>query len=140
MTATADPVDAVAQLLIADAAVQAIAGDNVFSGELPAELNAQMPTAAIVLNPSGGPGRRSYQQFGAKRIDVICYGPTVGQSWLLYLAAEGLLEAIERIVSQGVLLHSATCSSRGATAKDPVKEWPTTYSSWLVTASYAAAA
>jgi len=138
----ADPLAAVRALLEADAAVAAIVGTRVSGGELPEAETKNMPRPNIVLKPAGGPGEPGggYQDYGKTRIDVICYGSTLNDSWLLYLAAYTALKAISRVKSSGVLLHSAQVSSKGSTARDPVKQWPVTYSSWLVLASEITAA
>lgn len=128
-------------LLLADDAVAAIATTAVFGGELPAAFSP-LDAPAVVLKPAGGPGSPGggYQQYGKTRVDVITFGPTLDDSWLLYLAAYDVLKAIERDVVGGVLLHSAQVSSKGSTARDPVKQWPVTYSSWQVMAAEVAAA
>lgn len=142
MSAAVDPIKGVRALLLADTDVAALVGDSVYGAEIPETLSASMPVAAIVLKPAGGPSRPGggYQQFGAVRVDVVCYGETLKQSWSVYLAVYTALQDLRRGVYDGVLLHSADPSSKGVTARDPVTQWPTTYSSWLVLASEVAAA
>lgn len=135
-----DPVAAVRTILLADSAIAALVGTRV-SGEIEDDEAKNMPRANIVLSPSGGPGNPGggYQQYGKTRLDVICYGANLYESWLVYLAAYGVLKAIQRAKAAGVLVHTAEVSSKGSAARDPVKQWPVTYSSWLVQASEVAA-
>jgi hypothetical protein len=137
-----DPVEAVRFVLRADAALAKRVATRIMGGELPEADTKNMPRACIVLKPAGGPGGPGggYQDYGKTRIDVICYGESIHESWLVYLAAYDVLKAIRRVKSAGVLVHSAEVSSKGSTARDPVKQWPVTYSSWLVLHSEVAAA
>jgi hypothetical protein len=136
MSAAVDPVAAIRTILLADSDVAALVGTRI-GDEVPASAVASMPQAAIVLNPAGGPGRPGggYQEYGKQRIDVICYGETLGQSWRVYLAAYAALKQLQRQISEGVLVHSAEVSSKGSRGLDPTTQWPTTFSSWLVLAS-----
>lgn len=131
-----DPVAAVRALLLADAAVAARVGTRI-TGEIVEAEAPNMPRQNIVLKPAGGPSEPGggYQDYGKVRLDVICYGSTLNESWLLYLDTYAVLRAIRRVKSQSVLVHSAEVSSKGSTARDPVKQWPVTYSSWFVLAS-----
>lgn len=135
-----DPITPLRTLLLADSAVAARVGTRVYGGELEDDATA-MPRANVVLKPAGGPGfPGDGNDFGKIRIDVVCYAATLHEAWLLYLDVEAVLNGISRRKSDGVLLHSASVSSKGTTARDPEKQWPTTYSSWLVLASRVAAA
>jgi len=73
-----------------------------------------------------------FSEYGNTRLDVICYGATLNQSWAVYLAAYTALKQLRTAVVSTVLIHSVTPSSKGATARDPVTQWATTLSSWLV--------
>lgn len=137
---SADPIAALHTVLLADPTVAGLVVDRVYGLELHPDVTDSMPRAAIVLSPAGGGllGRGS-QQFGDIRVDVTCYGETLYESWLVYLAAYDVLKAIERRKVNGVLLHWARPSSRGDNARDPEKQWPTCYSSWQVLAAEIAA-
>jgi hypothetical protein len=136
---TADVIPALKDILLADSTVSDLVVKRI-GMEVPEADAENMPVAAIVLKPSGGPGNGGYQTTGKKRVDVICYGESLEDSWAVYLAAEAALNAIKRNVSQRVLVHSADVQAKGSTARDPVKKWPVTYSSWLVLASEVEAA
>lgn len=135
----ADPIGALRTLLLATGSITAVIGQRVRALELHVDDAATMPQATIVLKPAGGPGGEAYQDYGRTRVDVICYGATLDESLDVYLAVYPVLKSIQRAKVAGVLLHSASVSSKGATARDPLKEWPVTYSSWLVLAAEIAA-
>lgn len=137
-----DPIGAVRTLLLADAAVIALVGGRVFGGELPPDESKHVTErCSIVLTPAGGGLLgRAYQDYGDTRVDVTCYGPDLNETWNVYLAAKTVLRQLQRKKVGNVLLHSATESSRGSLACDPVKQWPTCYSSWQVLAAFIAAA
>lgn len=136
-----DPIAAVRTVLLADTAVAALVSTRIYGGEVPASASPTMPRACIVLNAAGGPENPGggYQQYGNTRLDVFCYGATLNESWAVYLAAYTALKQMRRQVVSSVLLHSASVSSKGATARDPLTQWPTTLSSWLVLAAEIAA-
>jgi hypothetical protein len=139
VTEAADPLGALRDYLLNDPSIVAAVADRVYCLSIRDDEVKQMPQAAIVLKPAGGPGARGYQQFGKKRIDVTCHGSTLDESWDVYLTMLPVLQQLTRIVSQSVLLHSATIESAGAAGINPLTNWPTTYSSWLVQSSDIAA-
>lgn len=135
-----DPVTALVTFLKADAPVAALASTRVFGGELPRGQVAEMPRAAVVLKPAGGPGGYGYIEFAKVRVDVDCYAATVRDAWTLHLAVRTALKQMRRNVTGGVLLHSADVSADGVTARDPDTDWPVTVSSYLVSVAEVAAA
>lgn len=128
-------------------AVTALVGSpvRVFGPDgVPAAQNASMPREAIVLSPAGGARAASYQEFGERRVDVLCFGPNQAQSYVLYLAVFAALKQLRRsrvsvAANSYVLLHWAHCSAEGVTAREPETGWPATLSSWQVLASEIAA-
>lgn len=135
---SADPLKAIRSVVLADEAVAALVSTRVYGMEIgqPAVLDA-MPQAAIVITPAGGPSHPGggFQKYGKSRFDVFCYGATLGESYAVYLAVYDALKQMRTQISEDVLLHSAESSSKGVSAKDPVTQWPTTLSSWLVLAA-----
>lgn len=123
-----DTVSLVVAQIKADAGVQGIAGQDVFAGELSEATIALMPTAAVVVAPAGGPGRPGYQRYRRTRIDVVCYGENLKQSWQLHQAVREVLENIRRAGS----LFWAEVVSDGANARDPQTQWPVCYATYLV--------
>lgn len=136
-----DPIAAVRTVLLADTAVAALVSTRIYGGELPSGVNPLNVGGCIVLNAAGGPENPGggYQQYGNTRLDVFCYGSTLNQSWAVYLAAYTVLKQMRRQVSEGVLLHSASVSSKGATTRDPLTQWPVTLSTFMVLAAEIAA-
>lgn len=138
-----DPIAALRTFLLADTATSALVGTRIFGQEIGKPTDrAAMPAAAIVLNAAGGPGLPGggYEQFGVNRVDAFCYGATLNQSWLVYLAAHQALKQMQRQKINGTLIHSVTVSSKGATGTDPETQWPLTLGSFLVLAAEVAAA
>jgi len=127
---------AVRTLLLKNQAVAALVGESIF-GEIDEDQAKLMPATCIVLKPAGGPRSPGggYQQFGKTRLDVDCYGSTLNESYLVYLAIYDALKGLTRQVVNGVLLHNAEVESKGSTARDPFKQWPVTFSSWLIAAA-----
>lgn len=142
MSAAVDPIAAIIAVLLADPDVAALVSMHVFGGEVPETLNATMPLDCVVVKAAGGPGSPGggFQDYGQSRLDFFCYGPTPNASWAVYLAVFHALKQMHRQKSAGVLLHSADCVSKGASGRDPVKQWPLTLTSFLVLASEVTAA
>ena len=135
-----DPIAAVRSILLSDATIEPLVGDRVFGGAIPADENAAMPRACVLLSPAGG-GLigRGYQDYADTRIDTHCYGSTPHEAWMLHLAVRAVLTQLRRQVSNSVLIHWARISSDGALARDHAKEWPLCYASYQVLAATVAA-
>jgi hypothetical protein len=125
----ADPIADIRTLLLADTAVAALVDTRVFGGELPEAESAQMPRAAVVVSPAGGPGRPKFMKIRHTRVDTICYGATLHDSWALHLAVR---EALETLARSSGSLKAIEMSADAANARDPVKQWPTCYASYRV--------
>lgn len=123
-----DPIAEIVALLKDDPDVSAIAGARVFGGGLSTSARGQMPQAAVVVTPAGGPGRRGYNRYRVTRVDTTCYGATLKQSAQLHNVVREVLELLRRNGS----LFWAKPASDGANALDPVTQWPTCYASYLV--------
>lgn len=134
MTEIVSPVAAIRAILLADSDIEAIVVDRVFD-EIDEDEAKLMPRAAIVLQPSGGPSSPGggFQQYGRQRIDVHCYGETLYESYMLSLTVYAVLKHLPRQVAAGALVYAATVQSKSSTARNPLNQWPVTYSSWLVT-------
>jgi hypothetical protein len=141
VTAPADPVGALMAFLAADAGVAALVdAAHVYGGGIEQDDTPGMPFAAVVVNPSGGyGGGEGFNEFGRNRIDTICHGSTLSESWQVYLAVHAALKHLSREVVDGVLLHSAEPLSKGALGTDPETQWPTTLASWRVLSAEIAA-
>lgn len=124
-----DPIGDIVQLLKADTAVTAIAGSRVFAGGIPQSQQSGMAEATVVVKPAGGPGRPKFMLIRRGRIDTVCYGATLHESWQLHLAVREALETLDR-PSRSVI--EAEILSDGSNAVDPVEQWPTCYASYSV--------
>jgi hypothetical protein len=125
----ADPISDIRTLLLADTAVAGLVDTRVFGGELPEAESAQMPRAAVVVSPAGGPGRPKFMKIRHTRVDTICYGATLHDSWQLHLAVR---EALETLARPSGSVKAIEMSAEAANARDPVKQWPTCYASYRV--------
>lgn len=121
-----DPIGDLVSLLAADTATKALVGSRVYGGGLPPNLS--MPQPAVVVKAAGGAGRRGYNKYRTTRIDTVCYGTTLKQAWSVHLAAREVLEGLDRPGS----VFWVTASFDGASALDPVTQWPTCYASYTV--------
>lgn len=133
----ADPVAACQTLLLADTATFALVSTRVYGGEIPADAVAEMPQASVLLNPAGGPRNPGggFQQFGAMRLDTLCYGATPNQAWQVYLAVYQALKQARSQDVDGMLLHSIDVLSKGALGTDPISQWPVCLASFVVLAA-----
>lgn len=127
----ANPLTGVRAILLADAAVSDLVSTRVYSGEvLPADI-ASMPRACVVLNPSGGsssPG--TLGNYGASRIDTLCYGGSLGEAWSVYLAVYAALKHAAPQTAGGVQVMSVRVLSKGALGTDPETQWPVALASF----------
>lgn len=124
-----DPIADIVTLLLADNAVAALVDERVFGAELPADEAKDMPRAAIVVSPAGGPGRPGTVKYRRLRVDTICFGADLLESWQVHAAVR---EVLETLAHRDSSLFSIEMSSEAANARDPVKQWPTCYASYRV--------
>lgn len=122
----ADVIGALVALLKVDAGVAAIAGEHTYGGELAAAVTAAMPRAALVLDFSGGISitAGSYAELDTKRVDLTAYGATRREADQLRIAAETVLRRVDRVVSAGVLIHSAQSAGGPFGGRDRNFAWP----------------
>jgi len=135
VTAIVDSIDALVTWLRLDGDLAALVNGRVYGGPVPQFENANMPRPLVTVNPAGGGFLGRSQDYGDRRVDVDCYGQTRPESWAVYLAAAGALKHLQRVVSDGVLLHWANEAARGTSGVEPDTDWPVTYSSWQLLAS-----
>lgn len=138
-----DPVAALRTFLLADAAVAALVGTRIYGQEIGKKDDREaMPLDAIVLNYAGGPESPGggFQEFGNTRVDAFCYGATLNQSAKVYRAVYRALTQMHTQRIGDTLVYSVSVSSKGATAMDPVTQWPLTLASFLALTSEVAAA
>ena len=124
-----DPIADLRAFLLADSGVAAIAGTGVYGGELPEAQATTAPAPAVVIKPAGGIGRLKTMKTRAIRIDTVCYGLTLKDSWKLHLAVR---EALETLARPTGCVKSVEMASEAANARDSVKQWPTCYASYSV--------
>jgi uncharacterized protein DUF3168 len=124
-----DPIGDIVTLLLADDAVTALVDERVFGAELPAEEAKEMPRAAVVVSPAGGPGRPGTVKYRRLRVDTTCFGVDLLESWQVHAAVR---EALETLAHRDGSLFSILMASEAANARDQAKQWPTCYASYRV--------
>ncbi|QXN67997.1 tail protein [Microcystis phage Mwe-Yong1] len=128
----ADIVTAIVDILKADAGVALLCGARVFGGELPAAEAKAMPRYAIVVQPSGGvpfaPGSRV--DLEQQRFDVVAYGGTIFEASALRAAAARCLQAVQRQISAGVLVHWVQSAGGMLAGRDRDGQWPYAFQSF----------
>lgn len=136
MTQPPEPIDALVVILQDDPDVAAIAAARVYGGELPRDINTDMPEASVVLTPAGGGALgRAYQQYGDVRVDVTCYGSTAREAARLQTAVYQAFKQLQRTVAAGCLVHWARRSAGAVQGRDPTTQWPSTMSTYQVLVS-----
>ncbi|AEQ50751.1 hypothetical protein [Pelagibacterium halotolerans] len=127
-----DIVQAIIEILKADATVASLAGDRVFGDGLPAAETAHMPRAAIVVRASGGisVAAGTNSRHDTQRVDVLYYGKTrFLASELQRIGRNGLGDVRRKIVS-GCLIHWIEAAGGLSTGLDPEGKWPISFQSY----------
>lgn len=129
-----DPVAALVAALLADPDTSAIAGTDIYGGELPGEVVDRMPTPVIVIAASGGVSLTgtSGAEADAQRIDLLAYGASPAEANLLRATAARRLWAVEREVFAGTLIHWVNRAGGFAQARDRDGQWPQSLLSFQV--------
>lgn len=122
-----DPITDIVALLEADTSVTDLTS-LIFGGGLPE--GTEMPQAAVIVKPAGGQGRRGYELHRNTRVDTICYGRTLKESWDLHRAVRDVLESLRHPTSTSILW--ASIASDGANAIDQTTQWPTCFASYTI--------
>ena len=125
-----DPIADIRALLLADSSITDLVGaDGVYHSELPDFVAATMPKQAVVLAQAGGPGRPGTLKTRSIRLDTICYGTELYESYILHQAVR---EVIETLARRSNSVISVDCVSDGQNARDPLKQWPVCFASYRV--------
>lgn len=129
-----DPIGALVQVLLSDTAVAAIVGTRVFGSELPNEIAAAMPVAALVVAPSGGASLTGASNADAdtQRIDLIAYAATPRDADQLRAVAAQRLFRIERETIAGTLIHWVNRAGGFSQARDRDGHWPQSFQSFQI--------
>ena len=124
-----DPIADIRALLLADATVDGLVSGRVYHSEVPESESPNMPQQAVVVAQAGGPGRHKTLKTRTIRLDTICYGATLYESWTLHLAVR---EVVETLARRSNSVISVETISDGANARDPLKQWPLCFASYRV--------
>ena len=124
-----DPIADIREVLLADAAVEALVGTRVFHSELPESESASMPRQAVVVAQAGGSGRPKTLKTRAIRLDTICYGATLYEAQRLH---DTVREAVETLARTSGSVKAIETVSDGQNGRDPLKQWPVCFASYRV--------
>lgn len=124
-----DPIADIRALLVADPTVSALVSDRAYLHELPESESPNMPQQAVVLTQAGGPGRPKTLKTRTIRLDTICYGATLHESYQLHQAVREVVEALARRSNSVISVETV---SDGQNARDPLKQWPVCFASYRV--------
>lgn len=129
-----DPIGAIMAALAADPDVTARTAGRIFGGELPADETRLMPRGALVVQDAGGLGvfGGGYLPYGDMRIDLVNYGPSPRDAYLLHRATRDRLRTLRREVHGGMLLHWARQAGGLGQDRVPETRWPVFVTTWQV--------
>lgn len=122
-----DPISTLTSLL-----GTALAPVPVYGHELPDTAVDGMPTQALVVGASGGPGEGGYLPLSRQRVDLRSYGATHGAAMDVAVAAHLLLKNLRRTVVEDALVHSADPTTGYVTLREPNGRWPLVLRSYMV--------
>lgn len=130
----ADPVAALAAILLAAPGAPVDLGGRVFGGELPAAQAGAMPRRAIVIRASGGVSltNGSYAEHDTVRVDLFAYGKTPQEAAALCAWAALALRRVERVVAAQTLVHWVGSAGGYSSGREPGTEWPRAFQSFQV--------
>lgn len=133
-----DPVAALVMALLADPDTSALAGTDIYGGELPGDVLDRMPTSAIVIAASGGGSLTgaSGVDADAQRVDLLAYAATPAEANRLRATASRRLWSIERELLAGTLIHWVNRAGGFAQARDRDGHWPQSFISFQVFYSF----
>lgn len=129
-----DLIAALTAILAGDTAVAAMAGAEIYGGELPAAAVARLPIGAVVVQASGGAAMTAgtYVEHDAQRIDVTCYGKTARQAELLRSACALALRRVRRRAVSQTLIHWIDSAGGVLSGRERDGGWPTAFQSFQV--------
>jgi len=113
-------------------------GTRIFGATLPPEEADDMPRAAIVLRPMGGPGTEWLRTVD-QRIDIACYGATPAAAYsLALLVYDALAWLTKRSIGSGATggkVYRVVPELSPLSLTDPDTDWPYAVTTFLVTTS-----
>lgn len=124
-----DPVADIREILLADTGVSGLVSERVYHSELPDAESQNMPQQAVVVAQAGGPGRQKTLKIRVIRLDTLCYGATLYESYELHQAVREVVETLSRRSNSVISVETI---SDGQNARDPLKQWPVCLASYRV--------
>ena len=129
---------AAARAVLLDPDPIVLAEGRIFAVELPSSEAAEMPRAAVVIAPGGGPEDVSTQQITTDSLRLLCFGKTITEAAQISEDVHRRLKFFYGGNYAGRKVHSFTRSSGRTFYRDPITDWPVFLEGWLIRASDAA--
>jgi hypothetical protein len=125
----ADPVAALVSLLLADPKISAEVGNRAWGIEMPREEARNQPSKGLVVQPAGGTASvGGYLAHTTMRLDVLAFGATPHEAYVLSCLVRGVLRGARRqvVTVEGapVLLHWLEEAGGQTSGRDPQTQWP----------------
>ena len=114
--------------------VGTVGGSHVpIVGELDKALGAYMPTKAIIVTSTGGPELQgNTHNLSRGRMDVRCYGETVGEAWKVANAVYNHFRHRPRAAMNGKTVISFRTDGGGIQGYDPEGDWPFVFLEYIM--------
>jgi len=132
---SADALEAVIEILKADAGVNALVSTRVFGNTLPEDEASTMPRKSVVLASSGGAWPTFAQgdsTLAAQRFDMVCYGENHYEAERVRRGVYDAMRGINRVLQSGVLVHWAQPAGGATAVRDSDANWAAMIQSWQV--------
>ena len=114
------------------AALLTTSGLGVYGWELPRSKVGSMPDHAVVVKQVGGPGSQGWARLTKNRVDVWCYGKSLGLCETLRRNVTVVLKQLTRTVKSSGLIHSIEHVGGPIALRDSNEDWPIIIETWLV--------
>jgi hypothetical protein len=99
-----------------------------------------MPNHTVVVKQAGGPGSLGWGRITKNRVDVWCYGKSLGHAETLRRNVTVVLKQLTRTVKSSGLIHSIDHVGGPIGLRDPDRDWPVILETWLVASADSAVA
>ena len=119
-----DIISALVARIKTDPTVSALSAGRIYEAELSRSESEVMARKAAVVSLAGGFETNMDLPISSPRMEVWSYGEDYYQAGVLDRAICDVLKSLNRVVSEGVLLHSVAISGGPSQYRDPGNEWP----------------
>ena len=128
---TVNPLFGIVELLRATPAVTSLT-PHIYGGEMPRALANVEPALVVVVSRSGGATPASFVRQSVVRIDVHCWGPTMGAAANLDNVVHYALRNVSDHWATAVRLMDIVPTAGPVDGRDAVLDWPRVFRSYDV--------